>query len=41
MSGSHFSGIFCIVIKILVCKQTALVTYQSVGLHLCRIELYL
>ena len=24
MSGSHFSGIFCIVIKILVCKQTAL-----------------
>ena len=41
MSGSQFSGIFGVIIKVFVFQQTALITNQTICLHLSRIKFHL
>ena len=41
MSRTHISGIFSIIIKVLIFQQTTFVTNQTIGLHLGRIKFHL
>ncbi len=41
MPRTDFSGIFCVVIKILRCKRPVFIPEQTIPLDICRIKLYL